>query len=170
MKNVIRKAFSLLLVSVVAVSMFSFITPNRVDAEVYFSNDYIGVSSSSLFIDVVGAKPGYCAIKFFYPNGNLIAESRKSIKCSHDSREEKFYVPLWTAKIEFEAVTMKTKNSRQTKTTFTAIPDMPRSNVGRPKEILGVRVWGGHISTNVFSPIGRGVKICTIFNYISETL
>ena len=32
MKNVMKKVFSLLLVGVVAISMFSFITPNRVDA------------------------------------------------------------------------------------------------------------------------------------------
>ena len=33
MKNIIKKMFSLLLVGVVAVSMFGFIAPNRVDAE-----------------------------------------------------------------------------------------------------------------------------------------
>lgn len=176
MKNVIKKAFSLLLVSVVAVSMFSFITPNRVDAKVQLSNNYVRIVDT-LFDENANAKPGYYTIEFFDIDGNPLVGSRRPIEYHGDVpwREEKFYLPLWTAKIEFEAVTAKVRNFRQTKTTFTAMPVIPRSNVGPEKDILCIDIEASGITTEVESYYNyiqsrRADEFCTIFNYISETV
>lgn len=176
MKNVIKKAFSLLLVSVVAVSMFSFITPNRVDAKVELSDSYVQVDDI-LFAHDADAKPGYYTIKFFGIDGKLLAESSKFIKYNDKDNEkwqkEKYYLPLWTTKIEFKAITPKARNYKQTMVDFTAIPDLPRSNAGPEKIILSIEIQAYSIKTYVesyYMRSGREGFYCTIFNYISETV
>lgn len=70
MRNIMKKAFSLLLVGAVTVSMFSFITPNRVNAAVDVGRIYI-----PLYITVnVGPyirqyKNTVCDVRFFDEKG-----------------------------------------------------------------------------------------------------
>ena len=170
MKNVIKKAFSLLLVSVVAVSMFSFITPNRVDAKVELSKDYVYVFFKEL--DQGIKKPGYYTIKFFYPNGKLITEIRRTIEYDNGEhkQKEKIYLPFWTAKIKFEAVTPKMKGKKQTKATFTAIPNVPRSNVRPERKILSIGIISNRIGIMVNKNDIKPREVCAIFDYISEIL
>ena len=47
MKNVMKKVFSLLLVGVVAVSMFGFITPNRVDAAETNAMEFLTIENAT---------------------------------------------------------------------------------------------------------------------------
>ena len=168
MKNVIKKAFSLLLVSVVAVSMFSFITPNRVDAKVELSKDYVYV----FFRDLKGVKPGYYTITFLDIDGNPLVGSRRTIEYNSDEhkQKEKIYLPLWTTKIEFEAVTHCRAKGKQIKTTFTAIPDIPCSNVRPERKILTIGIISGRVATKVHTVNRKSREVCAIFNYISETL
>ena len=47
MKNVMKKVFSLLLVGVVAVSMFGFITPNRIDAAETNATEFLTIRNAT---------------------------------------------------------------------------------------------------------------------------
>lgn len=47
MKNVMKKVFSLLLVGIVAISMFSFITPNRVDAAETNATEFLTIRNAT---------------------------------------------------------------------------------------------------------------------------
>ena len=84
MKNVMKKLFSLLLVGVIAVSMFSFVAPNSVDAaEAKPSKGTVYLKQNakwSLILD------GYYFVYFYDASGKLISNPATRIFVKHDAR------------------------------------------------------------------------------------
>lgn len=79
MRNIMKKAFSLLLIGVVTVSMFSFIRPNCVDAA--GERQYMQVIiERSMLLDGVSKEDGYFTFVFFDENENEISGGIRTIR------------------------------------------------------------------------------------------
>ena len=115
MKNVIKKMLSLLLVGVVTVSMFSFITPNRVDAEVKFLRYFVHVVAKA---PGRGGQDGYYNISFFDKKEEPIIGSIKPVGFG-SVKEEDFYVPRGAATMKFEALSPRAPGCKTMQTNFT---------------------------------------------------
>ena len=78
MKNVVKKLFSLLLIGVVAVSMFSFIVPNHVDAEVGTPRGIIVLILRNMALYYEGVASVNYSVKFY----DVLDNAKEKLICS----------------------------------------------------------------------------------------
>ena len=124
MRNILKKTFSLLLIGVVTVSMFSFTTPNRVDA-VGTPFILLRIGKGELFSNIDHKKDGYVICKFFDRDGKRFDERGGAISFKSGDNEQRIDLPSNTKKIEVEAFTptiTNPPNLKRFKATFTVLP------------------------------------------------
>ena len=134
-----KKAFSLLLVGVVTVSMFSFIRPNHVDAIGGCKTPYIEITTLEplLFTDKI-EEGGFLFFGFFDKKGKQFGGGIRPIKIyMEESKTFQYYLSDNAEKMEIEVlhpkiyklVNNKKVYRKRPKTTFTAV----RHDVRRSK-------------------------------------
>ena len=104
MKNVIKKMFSLLLVGVVAVSMFGFIAPNRVDAAE--ANAFRG----SVLVKTEYSKNAYIissTVEFLNASGETIKIPRHKHLDGRKSEHVEYKIPADAKKVKVNVMNCK---------------------------------------------------------------
>ena len=147
MKSVMKKLFSLLLVGVVTVSMFSFITPNCVNAKVQDSPLYFTVTMDHFSKRY---KNTTCTITFINDRGEETHGSVMSNPKNLPEQTKQFNLRFDTRQIRFEVEALGTDEG-----IFTAVVDYdftPRGGLSK-KQVLNVKVWDGRrLNIGIKSP------------------
>ena len=103
MKNVIKKLFSLLLIGVVAVSMFSFIVPNHIDAEEEIPRGIVVLILRNMAIYYEGVASVNYSVEFYDVLDNATEKliCSQSVSLSNDGVDRK--PVLWRGYIPAKA-------------------------------------------------------------------
>ena len=166
MRNILKKTFSLLLIGVVTVSMFSFTTPNRVDA-VGTPFIVLKIEKDKRFTNIAHKKDGYVICKFFDRDGKCFDKDGGDINFKLGDNVQRIDLPSNTKKIEVEAFTptiTNPPNLKRFKATFTVLPYHNIWHLPNDKTFLEILISPTAVSMNHSS------DHCIIKNYHAERI